>query len=55
LSKDGVPLFAGPGGIPTIFDFQGVSEVNSDLSGRLDSFVLKRVGQKSTARHLLMA
>lgn len=32
--KDGVALFAGPGGVPVIFDFDGVSEVIGDLSGR---------------------
>jgi hypothetical protein len=31
--NDGVALFAGPGGVPVIFDFEGVSEVLSDLSG----------------------
>ena len=32
--NDGVALFAGPGGIPVIFDHEGVSEVIGDLSGR---------------------
>lgn len=32
--NDGVALFAGPGGVPVIFDFEGVSEVIGDLSGR---------------------
>ena len=32
--NDGVALFAGPGGVPVIFDFDGVSEVIGDLSGR---------------------
>jgi hypothetical protein len=31
--NDGVALFAGPGGVPVIFDFEGVSEVIGDLSG----------------------
>lgn len=31
--KDGVALFAGPGGVPVIFDFEGVSELIRDLSG----------------------
>lgn len=34
LERDGVALFAGPGGIPVIFDFDGVSEVIGDLAGR---------------------
>jgi hypothetical protein len=32
--NDGVALFAVPGGVPVIFDFEGVSEVIGDLSGR---------------------
>jgi hypothetical protein len=32
--RDGVALFAGPGGVPVIFDHEGVSEVIGDLSGR---------------------
>ena len=32
--RDGVALFAGPGGVPVIFDHEGVSEVVGDLSGR---------------------
>jgi hypothetical protein len=34
LVRDGVALFAGPGGVPAIFDYDGVSEVVGDLSGR---------------------
>jgi hypothetical protein len=34
LERDGVALFAGPGGVPVIFDHEGVSEVVGDLSGR---------------------
>jgi hypothetical protein len=34
LERDGVALFAGPGGVPVIFDHDGVSEVIGDLSGR---------------------
>jgi hypothetical protein len=34
LERDGVALFAGPGGIPVIFDHEGVSEVDGDLAGR---------------------
>lgn len=33
--NDGVALFAGPGGVPVIFDFEGVSELIGDLSGRV--------------------
>jgi hypothetical protein len=32
--NDGVALFLGPGGVPVIFDYDGVSEVIGDLSGR---------------------
>lgn len=32
--RDGVALFAGPGGIPVIFDHESVSEIIGDLSGR---------------------
>lgn len=32
--NDGVALFAGPGGVPVIFDFEGVNELIGDLSGR---------------------
>ncbi|HEX7449326.1 MAG TPA: hypothetical protein VF306_17355 [Pirellulales bacterium] len=32
--NDGVALFAGPGGVPVIFDFEGVSELIGHLSGR---------------------
>jgi hypothetical protein len=28
-----VALFAGPGGVPVIFDYEGVSEVVGDLAG----------------------
>jgi len=31
--NDGVALFAGPGGVPVIFDYEGVSEIVGDLSG----------------------
>ncbi len=34
LERDGVALFAGPGGVPVIFDHEGVSEIVGDLSGR---------------------
>ena len=32
--RDGVALFAAPGGVPVIFDFEGVSQVIGDLSGQ---------------------
>lgn len=34
LERDGVALFAAPGGVPVIFDHEGVSEVFGDLAGR---------------------
>jgi hypothetical protein len=33
LERDGVALFAGPGGVPVIFDHEGVSEIVGDLAG----------------------
>jgi hypothetical protein len=33
LVRDGLALFAAPGNIPVIFDFDGVSEIIGDLSG----------------------
>jgi hypothetical protein len=32
--RDGVALFAGPGGVPVIFDHEGVSQVVGDLAGQ---------------------
>ncbi len=32
--RDGVALFAGPGGVPVIFDYEGVSQVIGDLAGQ---------------------
>lgn len=32
--RGGLALFAAPGGVPVIFDYDGVSEVIGDLSGR---------------------
>ena len=32
--RDGMALFAGPGGIPSIFDHEGVSRVIGDLAGQ---------------------
>lgn len=34
LVREGVALFAAPGGVPVIFDHEGVSEVVGDLAGR---------------------
>lgn len=34
LERDGIALYAGPGGVPVIFDHEGVSEVVGDLAGR---------------------
>lgn len=31
--RDGLALFAAPGGVPVIFDHEGVSQVIGDLSG----------------------
>jgi hypothetical protein len=30
--RDGVALFAGPGGIPVVFDYEGLSQVIGDLA-----------------------
>lgn len=32
--RDGMALFAAPGNVPVIFDYEGVSQVIGDLSGR---------------------
>jgi hypothetical protein len=32
--KDGVAVLLGPGSVPVIFDYEGVSEIVGDLSGR---------------------
>ena len=32
--RDGVAVFVGPGGVPVIFDHEGVSQVIGDLAGR---------------------
>ncbi|MCI0457230.1 MAG: hypothetical protein L0Z62_09655 [Gemmataceae bacterium] len=31
--RDGVALFVGPGGVPTVFDHEGVARVIGDLVG----------------------
>jgi hypothetical protein len=31
-ARDGVALFAGPGGVPVVFDYEGVSQVIGDLA-----------------------
>jgi hypothetical protein len=33
--RDGVALFVGPGGVPVVFDHEGVSQVAGDLAERL--------------------
>ncbi len=33
LEREGVALFPGPGGVPVIFDYEGVSEIVGDLAG----------------------
>ena len=32
--RDGVPVFIGPGGIPIVFDREGVSQFGGDLMGQ---------------------
>lgn len=32
--RDGVGLFVGPGGVPAVFDYEGVAEVVGDLANR---------------------
>ena len=32
--RDGVALFAGPGGVPVIFDYEGVEHFVGDLAGQ---------------------
>ena len=32
--RDGVAIFAGPGGVPVIFDYEGVSQVIGDFAER---------------------
>lgn len=32
--RDGVGLFVGPGGVPAVFDHEGVSQVIGDLAGQ---------------------
>ena len=33
IVRDGVGMFVGPGGIPAVFDFEGVAQVVGDLAG----------------------
>jgi len=35
--RDGVALFAGPGGVPVVFDYEGVSQIVGDLADRSSS------------------
>jgi len=32
--RDGVGLFAAPGGVPVVFDHEGVNQIVGDLAGR---------------------
>lgn len=32
--RDGVGLFVGPGGVPAVFDYEGVAQVVGDLANR---------------------
>jgi hypothetical protein len=32
--RDGVAVFVGPGGVPAIFDYEGVAQVVGDLANR---------------------
>jgi hypothetical protein len=32
--RDGVGLFVGPGGVPSVFDHEGVAQVIGDLANR---------------------
>jgi hypothetical protein len=34
VARDGVGLFVGPGGIPAVFDYEGVAQVIGDLANR---------------------
>lgn len=34
--RDGVAVYVGPGGIPVLFDHEGVSQVIGDLKGQED-------------------
>lgn len=31
IVRDGVGLFAGPGGVPAVFDYEGVAQIIGDL------------------------
>lgn len=35
--RDGVALFAGPGGVPVVFDHEGVRQVDGDFAGHASS------------------
>ncbi len=34
IVREGLGLFAGPGGIPSVFDYEGVAQVVGDLANR---------------------
>jgi hypothetical protein len=33
IVRDGVGMFLGPGGVPAVFDYEGVAQVVGDLAG----------------------
>jgi hypothetical protein len=35
--RDGVAVYIGPGGVPVLFDHEGISQVNGDLKGLPDA------------------
>jgi hypothetical protein len=35
--RDGVALFAGPGGVPVVFDYEGVNQIIGDLADQSSS------------------
>ncbi len=34
--RDGVGLFVGPGGVPAVFDYEGVAQIVGDLASQPD-------------------
>ncbi len=34
VARDGVAIFVGPGGVPVVFDYEGVEQFIGDLSGQ---------------------
>jgi hypothetical protein len=37
VARDGVAIYIGPGGVPVIFDNEGVSQIVGDLMGQADA------------------